>query len=90
MDARSAALNWLQLLDDGTVIEVNRDTTDRRQTEQQLSFLAAIVQSSDDAIVSKNLDGIITSWNKGARLRLHCRGGNWSADHNRHPARPAG
>ena len=56
----------LQLLDDGTVIEVNRDTTDRRQTEQQLSFLAAIVQSSDDAIVSKNLDGIITSWNKGA------------------------
>src|ERR1700740_1178030 len=63
----------LQLLDDGTVIEVNRDTTDRkqiederRQTEKQRSFLAAIVQSSDDAIASKNLDGIITSWNKGA------------------------
>ena len=59
----------LQLLDDGTVIEVNRDTTDRKQIEddeQQLSFLAAIVQSSDDAIASKNLDGIITSWNKGA------------------------
>jgi PAS domain S-box-containing protein len=62
-----------QLLDDGTVIEVNRDVTDRkqieavrRQTEEQLGFLAAIIQSSDDAIVSKNLDGIITSWNKGA------------------------
>jgi PAS domain S-box-containing protein len=39
------------------------DLTDRKHTE---SRLAAIVASSDDAIVSKTLDGIVTSWNAGA------------------------
>jgi len=59
-----------QLLSDGTVIEVNRDVTERKQIEADLrkteQWLASIIQSSDDAIVSKNLDGIITSWNRGA------------------------
>ena len=55
-------------------VVVFRDISDRQLLEQQVKkqladarFLASIVESSDDAIVSKSLDGIIQSWNKGAQ-----------------------
>lgn len=42
------------------------DITDKQNIEARQAFLSAIVESSDDAIVSKNLNSIITSWNEGA------------------------
>lgn len=48
------------------VVLVFRDITERRQAEEVRLRLASIVESSDDAIIGKTLDGRITSWNKGA------------------------
>jgi len=46
--------------------KIARDITKRKRELDASLMLASIVETSDDAIISKNLDGIITSWNKGA------------------------
>jgi len=57
-------------IDDGDgvdrVVSVLQDVTERKRAEKALSRLAAIVAFSDDAIISKDLNGVITSWNAGA------------------------
>lgn len=56
-DATGTPMNFVALV---------TDVRERKRAEEAHRKLAAIVESSDDAILSKDLDGVITSWNRGA------------------------
>ena len=45
---------------------LGEDVTERKRAEEQAARLSAIVESSNDIIISKTLDGIVATWNKGA------------------------
>lgn len=47
-------------------VKIMRDLTERRAAEEARSFLAAVVESSQDSIMTVNFEGIITSWNKAS------------------------
>src|SRR5208337_2517936 len=62
------SLGPIQLADGVHVLAAVRDITERKQSEEANLRLAAIVESSSDAITGKTLDGIVSSWNSGAEL----------------------
>ncbi|HYD56970.1 MAG TPA: PAS domain S-box protein [Burkholderiales bacterium] len=63
-DDAGAIVGAINVFVDNTAIKAAEQ--ELRRAEEARGWLAAIVESSDDAIVSKTLDGVVTSWNAGA------------------------
>jgi len=55
------------------VTEVNNDITEVRRGHEARQYLASIVESSEDAIVGKTLDGVVTAWNNAAEAMFGYR-----------------
>ncbi len=60
------SLSPIETEDGRLVSSAIRDITERKKMEELRFRLAAIVDSSDDAIIGRTLEGVITSWNRGA------------------------
>jgi PAS domain S-box-containing protein len=67
---KKVRINSDSLWDDGRLVHsrcILFDVTEQKREVETRSLLAAIVDASDDAIVSKTLDGVVLSWNEGAQ-----------------------
>jgi len=63
-------LNALDMDGEAKVLATIVDISDRRRKLREVGYLAAIVESSDDPIIGKNLSGVITAWNPAAEKLL--------------------